>query len=223
VRPAEAVVALRVEVSRAEALRYLGYPGGEPRTAGVASRLDAMWEGAVASLDARGAYRVVDAAAALGAGMPAPAERVGVAVCTIGPALEAEAARLTAAGRLIEALLLEAIGSAAAEAAADELNLKLCHVALDLGLRAAARLSPGYGGWHTAAQRELLALLPLDALGIALTDGCMMVPRKSVSFAASFVEPSALQSEPGSPCRLCGLPRCRHRIAAYEGPVADCG
>ncbi len=219
----EAVTPLRVAVSRAEALRYLGYPNGEARTPGVAARLDALWEGALASLHPRGGYRVVDAAAALAAGMPAPAERVGVAVCTIGPALEAEAARHTAAGRLLEALLLEAIGSAAAEAAADELNLKLCHVALDLGLRAAPRVSPGYGTWDTAAQRELLALLPIERLGITLTDGGMMVPRKSVSFAVSFAEAGALQDEPGSPCRHCGLERCRHRIAAYEGPVADCG
>ncbi len=222
-RPSEAVTPLRVAFSRQEALRYLGYPDGEPRTAGVAVRLDALWDGALALLEPRGAYRVVDTETARGAGMPAPADHVGVAVCTIGPALEAEGARHTAAGRLVEALLVEAIGSAAAEAAADALNLQLCHVALDRGLRAAPRVSPGYGAWDTAAQRELLALLPIERLGITLTDGGMMVPRKSVSFAVSFAEAAALESEPGSPCRQCGLTRCRHRIAAYEGPVADCG
>jgi len=216
-------VALHAFVSRQEALRYLGYPDGEPRTAGVAARLDALLGAAISRLDPRGAYRVVDAATARGAGMPAPADRVGVAVCTIGPALEAEGATHTSGGRLIEALLIEAIGSAAAEAAADALNLKLCHVAHDLGLRAAPRVSPGYGAWDTAAQRDLLALLPVERLGIALTDGGMMVPRKSISFAVSFAAPSTLESEPGSPCRHCGLARCRHRIAAYEGPVAECG
>ena len=222
-RPVDAVVPLRVEVSRREALRFLGYPDGSVRSAGVAARLDALWDAAVAMLEPRGAYRVVDAAAASRAGMPAPADQVGVAVCTIGPALEAEGARHTSAGRLVEALLVEAIGSAAAEAAADALNLELCHLALDLGLRAAPRVSPGYGAWDTAAQRELLALLPVERLGIALTEGGMMVPRKSVSFAVNLAVPTALQAEPGSPCRHCGLQRCRHRIAAYAGPVEDCG
>lgn len=222
-RPVDAVVSLRVEVSRREALRYLGYPDGSPRSALVAARLDALWDAAIAVLEPRGAYRIVDAEAARGAGMPAPADRVGAAVCTIGPALEAEGARHTAAGRLVEALLVEAIGSAAAEAAADALNLELCHVALDLGLRAAPRVSPGYGAWDTAAQPGLLALLPIARLGIALTEGGMMVPRKSVSFAVSLAAPSALQAEAGSPCRHCGLERCRHRIAAYAGRVEDCG
>lgn len=215
-----AVVALRPEVTRQEALRYLGCPGGEPRSAGVAARLDAVWAEALALLAPRGAYRVVDAAAARSAGMPEAAAQVGVAVCTIGPALEGEGGRRAAAGDLMGALLFEAIGSAAAEAAADALNLRICHVALGRGLRAAPRVSPGYGDWETATQRELLALLPVAELGISLTEGGMMVPRKSVSFAVSFVEPAALEREAGSPCRHCGLERCRHRMAPFAGEVA---
>jgi hypothetical protein len=217
------VGALRVEVTRQEALRFLGYPEGHPRALGAAALLDAEWGAATALLQPRGAFRVVAGQAARAAGMPAPAEQVGVGVCTIGPALEAEGARRAAAGELLSALLLDAIGSAAAEAAADALNLKVCHVALELGLRAAPRVSPGYGAWDTAAQRELLALLPAAEVGIALTEGGMMVPRKSVSFAASLVQPGALALEPSSPCRHCGLERCRHRMAAYEGPIGDCG
>ena len=204
-------VALRAEATRQEALRYLGYPEGHPRALGAAALLDAEWDAAVALVQPRGAFALVDGEAAAAAGMPAPAARVGVGVCTIGPALEAESARRVAAGELLPALLLDAIGSAAAEAAADALNLEVCHAALAQGLRAAPRVSPGYGTWETAAQRDLLALLPIAALGIALTEGGMMVPRKSVSFAASLLEPGALAHEGGSPCRHCGLERCRHR------------
>jgi len=216
VTTSEGVVPLRLEVARQEALRYLGYPGGAARNASIAARLDALWEGAIALLAPRGAYRVVDAAAARSTGMPEPSATVGIAVCTIGPALEDEGARRAADGDLVGALLVEAIGSAAAEAAADALNLRLCHVALGRGLRAAPRVSPGYGTWDTAAQRELLALLPIAEVGITLTEGAMMVPRKSVSFATSFVEPSEVEHEAGSPCRHCGLERCRHRIEPFE-------
>jgi hypothetical protein len=217
------VVRLAAAPARREVLRYLGYPTGSPRSQRVAERLDELWADALALVDGRGAYRVVDAAAARAAGMPGPEDRVGVAVCTIGPALEAAGNEHVAAGRLIDALIVEAIGSAAAEAAADSLNEKLCHVAIGLGLRAAPRVSPGYGAWDTAAQRDLLALLPVADLGITLTDGGMMVPRKSVSFAVGLAPPSTVQARPGSPCRECGLERCRHRIADGDGPVADCG
>ena len=217
------VVALRAEVAREEALRFLGYPAGHPRAIGAGERLDAVWDAAVRLLDPRGAFAIVDHGAAAAAGMPAPGERVAVGVCTIGPGLEAESARRAADGDVLGALLLDAIGSAAAEAAADALNLEVCHAALALRLRAAPRVSPGYGAWDTAAQRDLLALLPAAALGITLTDGGMMVPRKSVSFAASLLPPDALAPDRSSPCRHCGLERCRHRMAAYAGAMPECG
>jgi hypothetical protein len=217
------VLALRAEPTREETLRFLGYPEGHPRASGAGERLDAVWDATVALLAPRGAFLVVDGAAARAAGMPAPADRVAVGVCTIGPALEIEGARRAAAGDLLTALLLDAIGSAAAEAAADALNQAVCHAAQALRLRAAPRVSPGYGSWDTAAQRELLALLPATELGIALTEGGMMVPRKSVSFATSLLEPGVLAHDRGSPCRHCGLERCRHRMAACEGPIGYCG
>jgi cobalamin-dependent methionine synthase I len=119
--------------------------------------------------------------------------------------------------RLLDALLLDAIGSAAAEAAADALNLALCEVAGARGLFAAPRVSPGYGAWDVRFQVKLLALLPAAELGVTLTTGQMMVPRKSVSFAVSFEQEARQGHSPGSRCERCGLERCRHRIAPMRG------
>jgi len=221
---------LTITVERGEVLRLLGYRRAEQSEQRNGRRrseacLDSLWNDALALVQARGAWRVVDAAAAGAAGMPEPAAEsapepgfepgprpaplVGIGVCTIGPRLETESAARAAAGSLLEALVLDAIGSAAAEAAADEVNLALCADAHSRGLFAAARVSPGYGSWEMAAQERLLALLPYEVLGIALTSGQMMMPRKSVSFAARFTTEPA----PGSarPCARCGLIRCRHR------------
>ena len=217
------VVALRAEVTREEALRFLGYPAGHQRAIAAGERLDAVWDAALALLAPRGTFAIVSRDAAAAAGMPAPGERVAAGVGTIGPGLEAEGARRAAAGDVLGALLLDAIGSAAAVGAADALNLEVCHAALALDLRAAPRVSPGYGAWDTAAQRDLLALLPVAELGITLTEGGMMVPRKSVSFAASLLAPGEAGHDGGSPCRHCGLERCRHRMAAYAGAIPECG
>jgi len=217
------VLRLDVEVTAEEALRCLGYPDGHRRAGAARARLHAVWEEALALVAPRGAFVVVSGATAAAAGMPEPAERAAVAVCTIGPALEDESARRAADGDLLAALLLDAVGSAAAEAAADALNLRVCHEALAHGLRAAPRVSPGYGGWDTGAQRDLLALLPAGELGVSLTGGGMMVPRKSVSFAASLVPPGAEALADGSPCRRCGLARCRHRREACAGPAVAGG
>jgi len=213
---AGAVIALEVEVSRAEALRYLGASGGDTRPSRGVRRFDELLAEAVALLAPRGAWTIVDRVAAVGAGMPEPGERVALAVCTIGPGLEDASAERAGRGRLLDALVLDAIGSAAAEAAADALNLLVCDAAATAGLEAAPRVSPGYGGWDTACQAQLLAHLPIEALGLQLTAGSMMVPRKSVSFAAALVVPGNGRQHAADRCARCGLLQCRHRIAPAE-------
>ena len=68
----------------------------------------------------------------------------------IGPDLEEASASCAAKGELVDALLLDAVGSAAAEAAADSLNLALAHHGAGVA---------GYGSWDVDFQRRLLALL----------------------------------------------------------------
>lgn len=211
VADAARAVALDVAVAHEDVLRALGYPAGRPPAEATMELLLSLWAPAEGLLQPRGAYRIVTGEAARGAGMPLAAERVAVAVCTVGPGVEDAAAHATAAGRVLEALLLDAFGSAAAEAAADALNAHVCAAARRERLFAEARLSPGYGAWETARQRDLLALLPVSRLGIALTSGQMMVPRKSVSFAANLVTAPPRRLE--APCARCGLTRCRQRVA----------
>lgn len=206
------VLDLEVDVAQDEVYRYLGYRRGGRRSARSQERLAELWPMALGLLHPRGAHRVVERARAAAAGMPEAAARVGVAVCTIGPELEKASADCAAGGELLDALLLDAVGSAAAEAAADSLNLALCTVAADAGVHAAPRVSPGYGSWDVSFQGKLLALLPARALGITLTTGLMMIPRKSVSFAVSFEERPPKGHRARSACERCGLERCRHRL-----------
>jgi hypothetical protein len=224
---ASGVLALAIDVQPDEVRRLLGGGGGAgPASAGPAqagpapagrrsakleAALDAWWPRALALLSPRGAWRIVTGEAAAAAGMPEPGAWAGLGLCTIGDALEVESSRL-AATDLLAALVVDAVGSAAAEAAADALNARLCAQAAARGLFAAPRLSPGYGAWDVACQERLLALLPAAALGVTLTSGQMMRPRKSVSFAAPLL-PAPPEGAAGSPCERCGLRHCRHRRA----------
>jgi len=204
-----------------EARRHLGYPRKGPSDARGVRRLAELWPAAVSLLAPRGAWALVSRAEAAAAGMPEPADTVAVAAVTVGPALEKEIQERSARGELLDALLLDAVGSAGAEAAADALNLELCEVARVRGLEAAPRVSPGYGDWDTACQPRLLALLPIDELGIRLTAGAMMMPRKSVSFAVRFAEVGRAGPHAASRCARCGLVRCRHRVSPADGEAAE--
>jgi hypothetical protein len=177
----------------------------------VAQRLAELWPLAQGLLQARGAWCVVDAEAASRCGMPRPSGRVALGLCTIGAPLEEEAARRGAAGEALEALLLDAFGSAAAEATAEALAEQICHATRRTGLFPARRLSPGYGRWALAAQTTLFALLPHAAVGVRLSEGQMMIPRKSVSFAARLAV-SATTARERRRCAACELgPRCAYR------------
>jgi hypothetical protein len=202
---------LVIDLDQDEVFRALGYPQGARRSARVARRLAELWPDATGMLRPRGCYRLLGGDLAAASGMPAPAECVAVALCTIGRELEDEGRRLSAAGQVLDALLCDAVGSAAAEATAEALNAQLCSVGRAEGLHAAPRVSPGYGAWETRRQSDLLALLPAAELGVSLTTGLMMVPRKSVSFAVN-LEPGGRPGIPGdSPCERCGRPSCAHR------------
>ncbi|MDP7114425.1 MAG: vitamin B12 dependent-methionine synthase activation domain-containing protein [Myxococcota bacterium] len=205
---------LEVALRRRDVLRNLGYRGGAQPRERVGARLDDLWSTAEELLRPAGAHRLVDGAEAALAGMPEPGGRVGVAVCTIGGALEGESRRRADAGEMLDALLLDGMGSAAAEATADALDGVLCAALAAEGRHPAPRISPGYGRWDVSHQRDLLALLPAAALGIELTPGSMMVPRKSVSFAVRLLDGRPRASggrRAAERCARCDLDDCAFR------------
>lgn len=204
---------LEIRVDPAEVRRYLGYPRKQRPRPQVERRFDALWEEAHALARPRGVCRVVDGERLAAIGMPRSTARVAVAVCTLSGALEDESRRRGERGELLDAMILDAFGSAAAEAAADALNGEICVWAHGEGLHPAPRVSPGYGAWRVEAQAELLGLLPAASLGVRLTPALMLVPHKSVSFAVRFPEkrPSAVSR--AQKCKHCGLLDCPYREA----------
>ena len=137
--------------------------------------------------------------------------RVAFCVCTIGPDLEREVSRLTGDGDLLSAFVLDAIGSVAAEAAAEHMDGIIQREAAREGLRTSCRASPGYGDWDIREQESIFELVPAGRIGVRLTGSMMMVPRKSVSFAIHIDKnPARMRSE--NTCRNCERVDCPFRL-----------
>jgi len=129
---------------------------------------------------------------------------------TIGPGVEKLAEDYDHAGELGRALIANVYGSAAAEAAAEAANNYIRMNIERTGLFCSRRFSPGYGGWEVQEQRWLLPRLHGEQLGVTLTAGCMMVPRKSVTFAVSVgTVPAEMRDD--NECDHCDLADCRYR------------
>ncbi|MBI4859357.1 MAG: hypothetical protein HY815_03740 [Candidatus Riflebacteria bacterium] len=213
------IVDLSVVVPRDEVERYLGYGSPGAVTQRIKKRLDELWESCERMVRPRGACRAIDEDEAGRIGVPGSGSMTALGLCTIGPALELETTRLAAAGDMLDALLMDAFGSAAAETAAEALAVLIGPLGCDRGLSPRPRSSPGYGDWPVTSQEALVALLPARELGVALTPGCMMVPRKSVSFAIRFEEGSGGAGRTGRACSTCALTTCPYRARRGAAPT----
>jgi hypothetical protein len=130
------------------------------------------------------------------------AQRVAIALCTVGAALEDRATAVMEDDPSL-GLALDGCGSAAAEALAN----RACHffetLAGEAGEKTTIPLSPGMVGWPVeVGQPELMALIDADAIGVSVFPSGMMHPRKSVSFVVGM---GAQVSSGGRTCDFCNL------------------
>ncbi len=102
-------------------------------------------------------------------------------VATIGEGLEGEATRLMKKGEMLEATVLDAIGSTAVLQVRLELQDTINGIAKAKGYQTIVRFSPGYCDWHVSQQKILCQSIDADLIGVRLTESCMMIPIKSIS------------------------------------------
>ena len=115
----------------------------------------------------------------------AGAERVALAVCTIGPALE-EHMKQVFAEDPVRAMALDGAGVSALRKISDLVIADVREIAEEHQWGSGMRAQPGQEGWSIWQQKVLFEYLPTDAIGVHLTDSCLMIPRKSVSLARGF-------------------------------------
>lgn len=202
-----------IDIDPAEVRRFLGSKGrGRPAPV---ERYDEIVrdeiDTAAALIAPKGVYTYAAGRELARAKIFAHLERMAVCVCTIGPALEAEVTRFAAAGEILKAVVLDSIGSVAAEAAANYIDTKIGEECAREGLKVSCRASPGYGDWDVRGQEGIFALLPAERVGVRLSETFMMSPRKSISFAMHVAEnPERLRSE--NSCGNCGRTDCLYRL-----------
>jgi hypothetical protein len=138
-------------------------------------------------------------------------DMVVLCLVTIGGKLEAAVESHKTEGDLGRALVLDTYGSAAAEAAADSANAAIEQELAGKSLYCSPRYSPGYACWDVKEQLWILPTLESEELGVTLTEGYMMVPRKSVSFAVTLGD-SPVESKHDHSCGNCGMIDCLYKL-----------
>jgi hypothetical protein len=143
---------------------------------------------------------------------------VAAGICTVGAAVEERVRALFDARELPLAVMLDSVGSAAAESLAEYANDLLCQAGIPDGLKVTNRISPGYAGWDTAEQTALFRLCPGVPIGVTLNAACFMAPVKTISFLVG-VGPAARVDHYFTQCRRCWMADCAYRRAPASTTV----
>lgn len=200
---------LSIALRRDEISRLLGY-GDRQAPARVRRLLTAVEKEAQALLRPACVRLQMDAAALARSPFLQDLDAVVLCLVTIGPALEEAVKAHHHAGELGRSLVLNAYGSAAVEGTANVANEIIRGDVERRELLCSRRFSPGYGGWDVSEQRWILEALEAERLGVSLTEGCMMVPHKSSTFAVN-IGTNPIEMRHDNACDSCGLTTCDYR------------
>jgi len=216
-----AVIIERGDIHIREVLDIIGYNARHEVPRRVVTLVDEYVENANYLIDPSNSYVISDIELVLGshvivgdsvifeskviAQLLKQCEKVAVFLTTIGDYLEKMVSQLAEDGLVLQALVLDAIGSIAAEKMADLVKGKIEEEAHAQGLHISPRFSPGYCDWNIEQQKIVFQAMNGDSAGIRLTEGCLMLPRKSVSGVIG-IGPHYVEEY--NPCPTCSKHDC---------------
>ena len=141
------------------------------------------------------------------------ATQAAMFLCTAGEDFTRMTNQLNEQGDIMEAYILDAIGSLTVEKAMDKIQENLKEFAREKGFKISNRYSPGYCNWALSDQKILFKLIGENQTNITLSDSCLMTPRKSVSGIIG-IGKHLKHHEYG--CLICNNSTCIYRKILHE-------
>ncbi|MCW3490976.1 vitamin B12 dependent-methionine synthase activation domain-containing protein [Dethiobacter alkaliphilus] len=205
-------------------LTFLGYDSAKkaPVHKRVLKVIRQERERALPLLSCRGLYKLSPANLWCESDIFADADSLAVGLVTVGSELETEVQQLFAKGDGLRAVVLDAIGSVAAEAAAGLLNEIIVKQLSEQYPFATRRFSPGYGCWDVTGQQLIFNELAgaEETLGVKLSASMLMSPLKSVSFVVKLGQ-STMREINEESCGSCRVkPACRQSKGGHLCSIA---
>lgn len=215
-----------IEIDKNQVYHYIGYNGNHKLSPRISSLVDDYAEHAHNLINPLYSYVIKDVEWARGSiafiegsiifksqvavRLLEQCQQVAIFLVTIGKYLEETAWKLARDGLILQATVLDAIGSDAVEKVADRVQDRIRDLAGDQGLVTSRRFSPGYCDWEVGQQRMLFHALTGNTVGVRLTGECLMVPQKSISGIIGIAAQNG-NVENYNPCRTCNKQDCPGR------------
>jgi len=150
------------------------------------------------------------------------AEEAVFLIVTIGEALEAMVSELFAEGESVDAVVLDAVGSASIMAVFSDALTRVWQETADRGWVTDTCLRLGQSYWDIMGQQSIFQVISGENIGVSLLDSSFMRPQKSQSAVVPIGPDMKVHGDPNeSYCRYCqGTPaRCgRSRRSSWHDP-----
>jgi hypothetical protein len=113
----------------------------------------------------------------------------------------------------LKALVADAVGSVAAEAAAIYVNERIEETFAREDRATTLRFSPGYCDWPLEYQEVIFQLVDASVLDMSINSSCYMLPHKSISGITGILPKGTYVAgqKRASPCEYCGMQDCAVR------------
>ena len=219
-------VAVDIEIDKEQVCHYIGYDGNHGMSARISSLIDDYAEHAHHLINplysyviknvewARGSMALIEDSIIFKSQVVAQllehCSQVAILLVTIGKYLEETTSKLARDRLMLQATVLDAIGSDAVEKVADAVQDRIKEIAGTMGLVISRRFSPGYCDWNIGQQRMIFHALTGNTIGVRLTGECLMIPQKSISGIVG-IGSSKKHIENYNPCKFCNKQDCPGR------------
>lgn len=137
-------------------------------------------------------------------------EKIAIFILTIGNHLEEMVAYLAENGLVLQATVLDAIGSGAAEQLAVFVEGRIRKISSSQGLSITRRFSPGYCDWDVSQQEMIFQAMDGNSSGVRLTEEYLMLPHKSISGIIGIGDRNSNVGD-YNPCKACLKQDCPGR------------
>ncbi|MFC1954531.1 vitamin B12 dependent-methionine synthase activation domain-containing protein [Chloroflexota bacterium] len=135
---------------------------------------------------------------------------VAIFTLTIGNRLEDMVGYLAEKGHVLQATVLDAIGSGAVETLAASVEENVKQEAGSNGMVISQRFSPGYCDWDVSQQEMVFRAMGENTAGVHLTGEYLMLPQKSISGIIG-IGSAEKEIESYTPCTNCRTVDCPGR------------
>ncbi len=141
------------------------------------------------------------------------AKQIALFVCTASESFTTLSNELNEKGDIMEAYIVDAIGSLTVENAMDRIQEQLKISMNKSGWEISNRYSPGYCNWPLSDQKNLFEIIGNNPIEISINGSCLMTPRKSISGIIG-IGKNLKRHEYG--CKICTNAHCIYRKLTVE-------